>query len=377
MGTILPITINIETTFNMNDNEQFRNLTKMYSDQADQIWICKPGENANRGYGIEVLPNLAAVKKFLQSTGAGERWVVQKYIDRPLLVGGQHWLNTPMRKFDIRIFGLAQIIDGVHFRGYFYNEGYIRTSSYKYSINNLADRDTHLTNDAVQQVKVEYGKYEPGNKISFKDFAVYLKNYKDVDFESVILPKMKEAIKETLIAFWYRLQSLTDKPQSLKPILNQFELFGYDFMIDEDMRVYLIEVNTNPCLDTSPCPLLHRLITQILDQTFKITVDPFLRGRDGAYGQAQEMAISEINYEMVYSNSDDLLKGICQIPSQSFEHHTFGTQNITAKQNKGVLRRENSAEVIMDPDEPEYTPLDDDGLDYLHNDETYYSNLYK
>jgi len=37
----------------------------MYSDQADQIWICKPGENANRGYGIEVLPNLAAVKKFL------------------------------------------------------------------------------------------------------------------------------------------------------------------------------------------------------------------------------------------------------------------------------------------------------------------------
>lgn len=31
----------------------------------------------------------------------------------------------------------------------------------------------------------------------------------------------------------------------------------------------------------------------------------------------------------------------------------------------------------MDPDEPEYTPLDDDGLDYLHDDETYYSNLYK
>ena len=72
---------------------------------------------------------------------------------------------------------------------------------------------------------------------------------------------MREAIKDTLIAFWYRLQSLTDKPESFKPILNQFELFGYDFMIDEDMKVYLIEVNTNPCLDTSPCPLLHRLIT--------------------------------------------------------------------------------------------------------------------
>jgi hypothetical protein len=29
------------------------------------------------------------------------------------------------------------------------------------------------------------------------------------------------------------------------------------------------------------------------------------------------MSISEINYEMVYSNSNDLEKGICQIPSQN------------------------------------------------------------
>ena len=42
-----------------------------------------------------------------------------------------------MRKFDIRIFGLAQIIDGKHFRGYFYNEGYIRTTSFKYTTTNL------------------------------------------------------------------------------------------------------------------------------------------------------------------------------------------------------------------------------------------------
>jgi len=29
-----------------------------------------------------------------------------------------------------------------------------------------------------------------------------------------------------------------------------FELFGYDFMIDTDLNVWLIEVNQNPCLST-------------------------------------------------------------------------------------------------------------------------------
>jgi len=30
-----------------------------------------------------------------------------------------------------------------------------------------------------------------------------------------------------------------------------FELFGYDFILDEDFNIWLIEVNTNPCLEES------------------------------------------------------------------------------------------------------------------------------
>ena len=29
------------------------------------------------------------------------------------------------------------------------------------------------------------------------------------------------------------------------------EIFGYDFMVDSVMRPWLIEVNTNPCLEES------------------------------------------------------------------------------------------------------------------------------
>jgi D-alanine-D-alanine ligase-like ATP-grasp enzyme len=42
-----------------------------------------------------------------------------------------------------------------------------------------------------------------------------------------------------------------------------FEVFGLDFMIDENFDTWLIEVNTNPCLELC-CPLLARLIPSML-----------------------------------------------------------------------------------------------------------------
>ena len=32
---------------------------------------------------------------------------------------------------------------------------------------------------------------------------------------------------------------------------NSFELFGYDFMIDEECNTWLIEINTSPAMDYS------------------------------------------------------------------------------------------------------------------------------
>ena len=36
---------------------------------------------------------------------------------------------------------------------------------------------------------------------------------------------------------------------------NNFEIFGLDFMIDDRLKPWLIEVNTNPCLELN-CALL-------------------------------------------------------------------------------------------------------------------------
>ena len=51
-----------------------------------------------------------------------------------------------------------------------------------------------------------------------------------------------------------------------------FELFGYDFMVDEDLNVWLIECNTNPSLDESS-KFLSRLLNRAIEDMVKIAVD--------------------------------------------------------------------------------------------------------
>ncbi|TNV71384.1 hypothetical protein FGO68_gene8544 [Halteria grandinella] len=49
-------------------------------------------------------------------------------------------------------------------------------------------------------------------------------------------------------------------------------------MIDADLKVYLIEANTNPCLELS-CPLLARIIPAMLDSAFRLALDPLFPPR--------------------------------------------------------------------------------------------------
>lgn len=98
------------------------------------------------------------------SNGSEKTFIVQLYIDRPLLY--------QKRKFDIRQYMLITHIHGL-MRAYWFKEGYIRTSSYEFDIENF-DREIHLTNDAVQKYLPGYGKFEPANKLSFIEFQRYL-----------------------------------------------------------------------------------------------------------------------------------------------------------------------------------------------------------
>lgn len=89
--------------------------------------------------------------------GRKRTYIIQKYLEKPLLYKS--------RKFDIRVYAMTTTSNG-NLQGYFYTEGYLRTSCKEYNIKNANNRMIHLTNDAVQKKSEDYGKYENGNKVS-------------------------------------------------------------------------------------------------------------------------------------------------------------------------------------------------------------------
>ena len=44
-----------------------------------------------------------------------------------------------------------------------------------------------------------------------------------------------------------------------------------DYMIDEDFKVYLIEINTNPCLEIAST-LLARLIPNMIENVLRLNI---------------------------------------------------------------------------------------------------------
>jgi len=104
-------------------------------------WIIKPGENTNRGNGIDVCKSLQEIKQIVGRATRGDRTaIIQKYIDYPLLVH--------KRKFDFRCYGLMTSING-SLKGYFFEDGYVRTSCKEFSHDDVGDKFIHLTNDAI------------------------------------------------------------------------------------------------------------------------------------------------------------------------------------------------------------------------------------
>ena len=153
------------------------------------LWLLKPTDY-NRGRGINLFNKMSTLEHYLKCFKNGEdqpdqkggssspakaeassvsvvkshKFVVQKYIEKPMLVND--------RKFDVRVWVLIDQDMNL----YCFKEGYIRLSSEVFSLDErtIEDKYVHLTNNAVQKYSKNYGKHESGNIISLKDLEVLL-----------------------------------------------------------------------------------------------------------------------------------------------------------------------------------------------------------
>lgn len=138
----LPLTFLIQSK-DQSDLETFKSY---FGQNLNQKWILKPGEYTNRGRGIKISEKLATIEKYVASSKRS--WcIIQKYISNPLLVNSGTGGN---RKFDIRCFGLYTCFGGKE-KGYFFQDGYLRTASKEFKHSDVGDKFIHLTNDAIQK----------------------------------------------------------------------------------------------------------------------------------------------------------------------------------------------------------------------------------
>ncbi|XP_009993956.1 PREDICTED: probable tubulin polyglutamylase TTLL2 [Chaetura pelagica] len=190
------------------------------------LWICKPVDHSG-GKGIHIFQDIKDLKYDCTV-------IVQKYISNPFLISGY--------KLDLRLY--VCVTSFCPLTIYTYEEGLVRFASEKFDLDSLDNIYAHLTNTSINKYGSSYKTYKEGIgcgcKWTFSKFRSYLRIF-GID-DMLLWQKINNIVILTLLA-------VTPLPVAS----NCFELFGFDILIDDKFKPWLLEVNCNPalCLDCS------------------------------------------------------------------------------------------------------------------------------
>ena len=239
----------------------------------NSLWILKPN-NRCQGQGITLLNKTSKVKKMnfnkkvtdnYQNINVNDVYVVSKYIDNPFLMGG--------KKFDMRIYCLVTTFHPL--KAYLYQQGFCRFCNEKFSVDvsDINNIYMHLTNVAIQK---KYEKYQKSNggKFSLQNLLFYLENVYGYERAQ----KCNSDITQVIINSLLSVESVMFNDKHC------FECYGYDILIDQNLKPWLIEINSSPSLSTTTKGdfiLKKRLINDVIDI---VITDKWLdeKGKPGA-----------------------------------------------------------------------------------------------
>ncbi len=218
------------------------------------VWIAKPIGRA-QGRGIFLFDRLSQVADWSRRHRAGgggrglegervENYVVQRYVERPYLLGG--------KKFDLRIYALVTSFSPL--RVYLHRGGFARFSAQRFSMDrrDISDNLIHLTNVAVQREGNRHaedgvggasgGGGGAGGGGSLKWDIRSLRLHMGTRHGAAAVTQLFSDIEEVVV------RSLLAAQSSVIHDRRCFELYGYDVIIDEGLKPWLLEINASPSL---------------------------------------------------------------------------------------------------------------------------------
>ncbi|CAD5231040.1 unnamed protein product [Bursaphelenchus xylophilus] len=256
----------------------------------DTIWIMKPVSGA-QGRGIFLFKKLKEIqewkKKGSKSDADTQPYVVQSYIHRPYLIGG--------KKFDVRLYVLTTSFRPLN--AWVHREGFSRFSHSRYSLESVEDAYVHLTNVAISKSASDYDP-EKGLKWSLDKLFRYMEARHGME----VVDKLIENIGNIIVMSLKSVQGIIIQDSHC------FELYGYDILIDEDLKPWLLEVNASPSLTPSSqedFELKFRVLNHLLDvldmEKVRTEAEPSIGGFDCLIR----------NNELVYRPKSEALEKIC------------------------------------------------------------------
>jgi tubulin polyglutamylase TTLL9 len=192
----------------------------------------------------------------LFSSQEADAYVVQRYIDNPYLVGG--------KKFDLRLYVVVTSYSPLNV--WIYRSGFARFTNARYNsdVSDITNNFMHLTNVAIQKTAEDYDK-RTGGKWDLRRLKLHMISQFGQETTDAVFWEMQMIIIRSLLSAQGVM--INDK--------HCFELYGYDIMIDDTLKPWLIEVNASPSLSANTqedyvmkCEMLNDVLGEVESKEF-------------------------------------------------------------------------------------------------------------
>ncbi|KAJ7410224.1 tubulin tyrosine ligase like 5 [Willisornis vidua] len=267
-------------------------------------WIVKPVASS-RGRGVYLInhPSQIVVE---------DNILVSRYISNPLLIDesvkisqldmmSERYLQSLTLdnrisdfKFDVRLYVLVTSYDPLVI--YLYEEGLARFATVRYdqASRNIKNQFMHLTNYSVNKKSGDYVSCDDpevedyGNKWSMSAMLRYLKQ--EGRDTAALMANVEDLIIKTVVSAELAIAS------ACKSFLSHrgscFELYGFDVLIDDTLKPWLLEVNLSPSL-ACDAPLDLKIKASMLSDMFTLVgfvcQDPGQRSSRTIYHSAESV----------------------------------------------------------------------------------------